>query len=181
MRKGQGRTMHARTKTRGVLIAALATLLSLVGAGTASAVVPGGLVPASCISSATAAPCVTAHDFGSPSAIAISPNGQNVYVVGTDVLGGTSLLTFDRNPATGQLVQKDGLDGCFRTLLALPGVPCRNFAAGTNLSGPTDIAITPDGSSLYVSNSGSSAILEFDRSPAGALSQKGSGLCVSNA
>ena len=59
-------------------------------------------------------------------------------------------------------------------------MPCRNFAAGTTLSGPFDIAISPDGSSLYVANAGNSSILEFDRSAAGALSQKGAAPCVAN-
>src|SRR5689334_3021630 len=113
MRKGQGRTMHARTKTRGVLIAALATLLALVGAGTASAVVPGGLVTipgaAGCVINGGTGGCFNAHNLGGaiggfqPS-IAISPDGANVYATGYDGAAYT-LVTFARDPATGGLTQ----------------------------------------------------------------------------
>ena len=167
MRKGQGRTMHARTKTRGVLIAALATLLSLLGAGTASAVVPGGLVPGQLrLQRDAQRRCVTAHDFGI--AVARSPSrrtGRTSTSRGPTCLGGTSLLTFDRNPATGQLTQKDGLDGCFRTAARAPGRALPQLRRRHDAERPTSTSRSrPDGSSVYVANAGNSTILEFDRS-----------------
>src|SRR4051795_7314951 len=102
MRKGQGRTMHARTTTRGVLIAALATLFALMGTSAASAIVPGGLVNAGCAVNGGAGGCANTHNLptGAPPAIAMSPDGGNLYVAGQDATGGYSLLTFARNPAT---------------------------------------------------------------------------------
>ena len=88
-------------------------------------------------------------------AIAVSPDGRNVYAAGTDVLGGNSLLTFDRNPATGQLTQKDGLDGSARCSCSTAW-PAATSSPGRPLGNPTDIAISPDGSSLYVANAGTS-------------------------
>src|SRR4051794_33686421 len=179
MRKGQGRTMHARTTTRGVLSAALAVLFTLVGTSAASAVVPGGLitpaVPAQCAVNGGAGGCVNAHNLptGAPPAIAMSPDSANVYVAGTDG-SAYSLVSFARNPANGQLTQLGGTAGGIRSAAAA------NCATTTPvLNNPTAIAITPDGSSVYVGDAGSSQILEFDRGAGGALSLK-STPCIAN-
>ena len=154
--------MHARTKTRGVLIAALATLLTLVGAGTAAAVVPGGMVFAGCLSSAVTAGCtqVTPDFTGAASNMVISPDGQNAYVATS-----TSLLTFSRDPASGLLARVAGQGGCFHSGAATGD--CRQLA----LASPTGLAITPNGAALYMATT-VNGILEFDRGAGGVLTQK---------
>jgi len=160
--------MHARKTKRGVLIAALVTLLSLAGASTASAVIPGGLVPTSCQTSGAVPGCVTAHDLSGSSNVIVSPDGRNVYV-----LSANALLGFRRDPSSGALTQIAGPTGCLRTTAS---ADCRQVGFST----PTDIVITPDGSSVYVSNFGSSTILEFDRDAAGGLTPKTGSPCIAN-
>ena len=169
--------MHATKTTRGVLIAALATLFALLGTSAASAIVPGGLVNAGCVVNGGGGGCGTAHNLpsGSPPAIAMSPDGANVYVAGQDATGGYSLITFARNPATGGLTQLGGTAGCIRTT-AITNVCATTTPA---LNAPSSIAITPDGSSVYVANAGTSNILEFDRGAGGVLSLK-STPCIAN-
>src|SRR5262245_34624664 len=174
MRKGQGRSMHARKTKRGVLIAALATLLLLTGASAASAIVPGGLVYNTCTTYTAVAGCGEAHDFGSALDIAVSPDGRNVYTIGTNTLsGGYSLLTFNRDGVSGELTQQGGSDGCIRS--TPQAANCRSL---TSLQNPQSIAITPDGRSVYVSTAANSQILEFDRAANGTLSAKTGSPCV---
>ena len=169
MRKGQGRTMHARTKTRGVLIAALATLLTLVGAGTASAVVPGGLVSGAAASSSAAtadarrsrpisagAASNMRHLAGRPERLRRRSGWRHR----------CSRSTATRQPASWR--RRRGLGGCFARR-----VPRRATAGNSSRStSPTGLAITPDGASVVRGADSSTAILEFDRGAGGALTQK---------
>jgi DNA-binding beta-propeller fold protein YncE len=163
--------MHATTTKRGVLIAALATLFSLVGASAASAVVPGGLLFAGCaVNGGGAGTCLTTHDVPTgTSSLAISADGRSLYVAGPN-----AVLSFDRDPSSGALAQKAGVDGCIRNGLAT--ATCRST---TLLSSPSDIVVSPDGRSVYVANAGNSSITEFDRDAGGALSLKGTP-CIAN-
>jgi DNA-binding beta-propeller fold protein YncE len=157
------------SRMRGAVTAILAAVvLMLVGATAASAVVPGGIFANGCLSNAAVTGCTnlgTAFS-GAPNDVAISPDGANVYVT----TSGNALLTFARG-GDGQLA----LAQCLRASAA-PG--CTVFSGATGLSGPGAIAVSPDGTSVYVANS-ASRILAFDRGPGGALSLKASDGCVS--
>src|SRR4051812_19221513 len=111
--------------------------MCLTGAGAAFADAPGGLVAvpgaAGCVANAGAGGCTGSHDLPLAQSIVISPDGANAYVSGSN-----ALLTFDRNPASGQLVQKAGTDGCLRSTAS---ATCRALA----LSAPTGLAIAPNG------------------------------------
>src|SRR5690349_493870 len=62
-----------------------------------------------------------------PSALALSPDGFNVYVVSP---GSNAIAIFDRDPTTGELFQKDGAAGCIVDEPS-PNIPtCTNTARG---------------------------------------------------
>lgn len=130
---------------------------------------------------AGAAGCITSKPQKNPTCapgkppggdIAISRDGLNVYV------GGSSLAIFDRDPATGALIQKPGSEGV--------------------KPGRGDVIVSPDGKNVYMGTFkeggpppdfyGTSGIETFDRdaatgaltrvpSPAGCVSEKGRGGC----
>lgn len=78
--------------------------------------------------------------------VAISADGRHVYAIGAIA---DAISVFERNPYTGRLrftqVLRDGEDGI------------------TGLDGPVQLALSPDGRSVYVASGGSDAIVVFDR------------------
>jgi DNA-binding beta-propeller fold protein YncE len=105
-------------------------------------------------------------------AIAISPDGKNVYVASS---GSDAIAIFKRNARTGTLTQPKGAGGC----VAVKGANGCSPAIG--LDGPNSVAISPDGGNLYATSRGSNSIGVFHRDPkSGALSQlPASAGCVS--
>jgi DNA-binding beta-propeller fold protein YncE len=79
----------------------------------------------------------------------------------------TALLIFDRDPATGALTRRANI-GC-----ATPSGSSGACLAAPQLSSPQDIVVSPDGKNVYVSNAGTSSIVEFSRSAAGGLTLMG--------
>ncbi|MEX0993052.1 MAG: beta-propeller fold lactonase family protein [Solirubrobacterales bacterium] len=93
--------------------------------------------------------------------VQVSPDGKNVYLAGKSQ---HSLVRFDRNQTTGALsfvssncFNQSGSDGC---------------AAQSSLSSPTGLEITPDGTSIYVGNSGSKVSI-FGRAADGLVTTAG--------
>ena len=100
--------------------------------------------------------------FGGP--IAISPDGRNVYS------SGRGLAIFDRDPTTGALTQKPGIEGL---------APVKEGG---------DLLVSPDGKNVYLSAYEPDRIITFDRAPssgslaqvpapAGCISERGKGGC----
>jgi DNA-binding beta-propeller fold protein YncE len=81
--------------------------------------------------------CVNGTALAGAQNVAVSPDGNNVYV------GGTSLLTFKRDPATGLLTQT----GCMFT--NPPAGPCTDDEFGDEFDDTNDLVVTPDGKSVY--------------------------------
>jgi DNA-binding beta-propeller fold protein YncE len=117
--------------------------------------------------------CSTARALARPSAIAISPDGLNVYVTAA---GSDALAVFARNRRTGTLRQLSGAGGC---LSQRPGGGC---LVGRALNEPTSVAVSPDGDHVYVAGRRfPSAVAVLSRGSGGALSQpNGSAGCVSH-
>src|SRR4051812_14063908 len=117
--------------------------------------------------------CARARALGGPTAMAISPDGRNLYVTasGSDAIG-----VFSRSPRTGALTQLAGVRGCFG---ALPGDDC-GIARGVRE--PTSVAVSPDGERVYVAGRRfPSAIAIFERAADGSLTQAaGPAGCVSH-
>src|SRR3954447_6372656 len=102
--------MVGRTTLRRVAGAALtAALISLGASSSASAVVPGGLVAKSCLTSVALNPCapIAANILGTSTRVITSPNGNQVYALTTLSGPAYSLLTFTRESDSGQLTLKD--------------------------------------------------------------------------
>jgi DNA-binding beta-propeller fold protein YncE len=100
---------------------------------------------------------VNVDGIGGAEAIAISADGKNVYVAGFDT---DSIARFDRNANTGALnfVESyyDGNGGI------------------THLDGPMDVAVSPDGLSVYAAGFAEDAVTAFARNPGtGALAFQG--------
>jgi 6-phosphogluconolactonase (cycloisomerase 2 family) len=127
---------------------------------------------AGCIVGTATPGCDSGPALGGADAIAISPDGRFVYVgAGT----ADALLVFSRDAATGRLTPLAGAAGCLRANRT-------NCTPVTGIDGPSAIAITPDGTSLYVSSATAGTITAFQRDVnTGTLTQLGPGLgCLSD-
>ena len=132
--------------------------------------VDGTLTLTSCIGQhkgcATTSPQAKAVER--PFAVAVSPDGKNVYAVS---VGSNSVDEFARDAATGELTYI----GCIGRL---PG--CTPTSPAEAIDGPGSIAISADGTSVYTaSENAGGAVDEFSREAAtGALTFDG---CIGNA
>lgn len=107
-------------------------------------------------------------------AIAISPDGRNVYVASSR---GNAIAIFTRNARSGKLIQRSGAAGC---VAARGGGGC---AHGIGLLAPNSVAVSADGKNVYATALGTNAVLSFRRNRStGALTPLGQGAgCISNA
>lgn len=96
-------------------------------------------------------------------ALAVSPDGKNVYVA-SYASGG--IAEFSRDPASGRLQQV----GCVRPLPTCTGA--------LGMGGASSIAVSPDGANVYLAASGADAVASFSRDPVTGL-LKGIG-CISD-
>jgi sugar lactone lactonase YvrE len=141
-------------------------LASLAIAAAAFAAV-GDLGPKGCIDDNDTGPdtCFKSTDgLNGARAVAMSPDGKSVYVVST---AAGAIVRFDRDPATGALTPK----GCIQA----NDTGTDSCAEGTDgLQLPFSVAVSPDGTSVYVAARGDSAITRFKRNTtSGALTPKG--------
>jgi DNA-binding beta-propeller fold protein YncE len=96
--------------------------------------------------------------FGSR-AIAISPDGRNVYVAAS---ASDSIAVFDRSRATGALTQPKGKGGCVASVLGhAKGADGCGLALGLN--GPNSVAVSPDGKNVYATTRGGASVIAFHR------------------
>ena len=99
----------------------------------------------------------------SPSSVAVSPDGKNVYLTG----GPSAVAVFVRNAKTGALTQLTGPSGCVS--LTGSGGSC---AKGRALDTASAVTVSPDGRNVYVASFFSDGIASFARDPrTGALTQ----------
>src|ERR1700729_4360282 len=117
----------------------------------------GALTIIGCVTSATAV-CAPEHEIKEdsaiehPAAIAISPEGNSVYVV---TQGHDNVVEFSRDPKTGLLTEI----GCISH--ASTGACATKEAKGLNL--PYGVTVSPDGENVYVASFIDQAVAEFSR------------------
>ena len=105
--------------------------------------------------------------FVGSEAIAVSPDGRNVYVASS---ASNAIAVFSRDARTGKLRQAPGAAGC---IAAGGNDAC---ASGVGLDGPNSVAVSADGKNVYATSfvSSSVAVLKRDQST-GALTQASDG------
>jgi DNA-binding beta-propeller fold protein YncE len=115
--------------------------------------------------------CTPARALGGPGpflgsrAVAIDPAGRNVYVASSR---SNAIAILRRSAGTGGLTQATGTAGC----IAVGGVG--GCAPAVGLRGPSSVAVSPDGRSVYATSPESDAVTAFRRNPStGALTQTG--------
>jgi len=126
--------------------------------------------PNDCIAAAVTG-CTTATGVTDPQAVAISPDGENVYVVGGDSNNIGNIAEFTRN-SNGSLTQLTGVNKCFGET---EPVGTTQSQCGTNtgpgLISPAAVVVSPDGANVYVADRSGEAVAEFARGAGGALTQ----------
>ncbi len=139
---------------------------------------------AGCISDDGSGPCADGHAIGLPQRLAVSPDGKNVYVASAQGNSPGAVLILNRDTSTGAITQPAGTAGC----ISEDG--SRGECTDARGIGPVqyDVAVSPDGKSVYVASFGG-GIARFDRDtstgaltqPAGAagcITDDGSGPCA---
>jgi DNA-binding beta-propeller fold protein YncE len=100
-------------------------------------------------------------------AIAVSPDGRDVYVASAK---SDAIAVFHRNRATGALKQPGGKAGCVAAPLA-SGVSAEGCGVAVGLVGPNSIAISPDGKYVYATSREGASLTSFRRLKTGTLVQ----------
>jgi len=132
-----------------------AALVRLTRSTTTGAITePAGT--AGCISDDGSGPCADGHGIANPHALAVSPDGKSVYLASSS---DNALVRINRNATFGSISQPAGTAGC----ISEDGSgPCSD---GRALSFPTDVAVSPEGNSVYVASGVSNAVARFNRAP----------------
>jgi 6-phosphogluconolactonase (cycloisomerase 2 family) len=107
--------------------------------------------PAGCISDAGADHCSTGHGLAFTADLAISPDGQTVYVASTNE---NTVTWFQRNVRSGALREA----GCFVDASQPPVTGCSPV---TGLYGSVSVAASPDGRNVYAVAPFSSTLAAF--------------------
>jgi 6-phosphogluconolactonase (cycloisomerase 2 family) len=127
---------------------------------------------AGCVSQ-TGGACAGGRALGGAGGVTLSPDGSSLYVAS---LSSDSIAVFSRDGATGEITQLAGTAGCVSETGTAGAC-----ADGTALDRSRSVAVSPDGTSLYVAAEGSDAVSVFSRNgTTGALTQlAGAAACVS--
>jgi DNA-binding beta-propeller fold protein YncE len=154
--------MVARCAGMPRFVAPLALFLALALAPGASAAVGALSQPAgtdACVSeTGTGGKCADGVGLASPEAVAVSPDGRNVYVAGFTE---STIAIFARDQTTGALTET----GC-QAASSVAG--CTTVSEGAVV--PDSLAVSGDGKRLYAGSSVGGTVSAFSRDPAtGAL------------
>jgi 6-phosphogluconolactonase (cycloisomerase 2 family) len=149
------------------------TAIVLLASPGAAQAATGALTPRGCVADPVNNPDAcgqTANGLDGAVSAVISRDGTSVYAVGQ---GDNAIVRFNRDPITGALTPK----GCVADVSANPD-GCAQTAKG--LVTPYTVALSRDGTSLYVAASSPGTIVRFSRdtrtgklTPKGCIGEKG--------
>jgi DNA-binding beta-propeller fold protein YncE len=111
---------------------------------------------AGCISQTGAGTCADGHALDEVWGVAVSADGKSVYVT---AYFSDAVARLTRGTTSGGIAQPAGTAGCVSETGA---GPC---ADGHALVYPVEVAISPDGKSVYVASGVSRAVARFNRAP----------------
>ncbi|HEV7774018.1 MAG TPA: beta-propeller fold lactonase family protein [Conexibacter sp.] len=126
---------------------------------------------AGCIGGATADGCAAGLALGAPEGLAISGDGDDVYV-GAALSNALDALA--RDPSTGALTQATDGSGC------IVNAAFAGCTTGVQLGGANAVAVSPDDGDVYVTSLTSNSLTNFTRTPTtGQLAQQpGTSACA---
>jgi DNA-binding beta-propeller fold protein YncE len=123
-----------------------------------------------------AEPCADGHALDGVWDVTVSPDGKSVYVATAGGISQGAVARLNRNTTTGAISQPAGAAGC----ISQTGNGAEPCADGHELSGPLDVAVSPDGKSVYVATSTWSVVRLTRNTTTGAISQPaGAAGCIS--
>ena len=153
----RGTYMFSKPPALGALAVALAALVFAAAAAAATNLTQKA-GPIGCVTETSlSGQCQDGAGLVGPSALAISPDGKNVY--STDE-SWDSVATLTRDPADGTLTPISGPPAASRATRQL-----RRLRRSPALGGASDLAISPDGKNVYVAAPDSNAVAILDRDP----------------
>ena len=160
---------HGRSRLAGVA-AALILATAAPGASAATGDLTQKLGTLGCLGAPSG--CGAAPALDGATAVTVSPDGRSAYAASS---GSDAVTVFDR-AADGSLTQKPGITGCVSETGS--GGACTD---GRALDFAQAVAVSPDGTSVYVGSGRSNAVAVFDRAADGSLTQKpGAAGCLSD-
>jgi DNA-binding beta-propeller fold protein YncE len=124
---------------------------------------PGALTQpagtAGCVSETGAGPCADGRALFNPNSVAVSADGKSVYVATLNG-GSGAVARFNRTTTTGAITQPAAVTaGC---VSETGSGPC---ADGHGLLGAESVAVSANGTSVYVAAFDSDAVARFNRTP----------------
>jgi sugar lactone lactonase YvrE len=124
-----------------------------------------------CMVNAPTDGCTTGLALAAPEGLAISADGNSVYLASAV---SNALGVLSRNPSTGALTQATDGTGC------IVNSPLAGCTTGTQLGGANAVTVSPDDDNVYVTSLLSNSLTTFDRAPStGQVTQQtGTSACV---
>ncbi len=120
----------------------------------------GGLTFAECATSSVVSGCDLAPGVAAASGVAVSSNGESVYVTGYI---DDAVVALSRDTGSGDLSWL----GC---RASTGGNPLCTAMAGGGLDAATDVVVSPNATRVYVSGRNGNSVVTLDRAPSGAIS-----------